>query len=833
MPSPSLASGGGGGAEEGGQSNVAPQAAGAGNNAASDENNGHIGKEELLSQNQTINPYYDNEQHQKAMAAASAYRSMGGASMGYYNNGMANMSGIGMVTLGQMCHQAAAPAPVMSPLAVMMQQQQQQQLLQQQQQLQQQCLEQLQQQPQSRPIVHAYPKPKKRDRHGRPFCTAPSCTKYAQYPLVQGGVCISHGAKTRRPLCDYVGKHTFSGVTCQNIANRGGRCVSHGAIPEAFWDEPYDDPFADVKFTDEHLRSIPSECDLEFIKDLHRLRDKVKKQREQKLQSDYKFKSDLARGITELAEKQVEKFLNGNEQFREVQLSYNEKGARKWRYLPHDLFNFFVSIIKNALMDLFIGFDYGDLSSVLRTQIEQFVDECVHESVEVEESSDDCVEDSSDGSHPVFKLGTTAVEHRELCNFTYADVAFDRTSITYLDVFLDSQVRPSAERYTAIYGLVKYGGCCNENLPCNEIGATDESNAKTRLYFIFSKHKSLAMHKAMLDRWNKGARNPPLPPHGSSASEAAVDDTPVNEEESSIPPEEIEEEALGDLKPGARPPMSAEPSSDVQTPRRAFTTIDKDHDDKEDEEEEQRQQRQQEKEEEEEEEENSVGGKVSPTSIMDSYMITQNPTTSKQQISTAFDNEAAASKEKRAANSNEEKELNEESSDEEPSYSDVGGDFGGFDCNEQDGSDDNDQLSPERNGEDSITGKRKSSELNNDGKRGRSNQSNANGPSPKIYQPTVSRQQLSNPPENAENYKLMADAYAQNRQNALEDYEGRIIGKLLGRGVVSLDEVEASQSTIKVVAKGKVKDCEFVEQDLSQDDSILIESAILRKRSEN
>jgi uncharacterized C2H2 Zn-finger protein len=121
-------------------------------------------------------------------------------------------------------------------------------------------------------------------------------------------------------------------------------------------------------------------------------------------------------------------------------------------------------------------------------------------------------------------------------------------------------------------------------------------------------------------------------------------------------------------------------------------------------------------------------------------------------------------------------------------------------------------------------------------KRGRSNQSNANnGPSPKIYQPTVSRQQLLNPPENALNHKLMAEAYAQNRQNALENYEGRIIGNLLRRGVVSLDEVEASQSTIEVVAKGKVKDCEFVEENFShsQNDSILIESSILRKRSEN
>jgi hypothetical protein len=120
-------------------------------------------------------------------------------------------------------------------------------------------------------------------------------------------------------------------------------------------------------------------------------------------------------------------------------------------------------------------------------------------------------------------------------------------------------------------------------------------------------------------------------------------------------------------------------------------------------------------------------------------------------------------------------------------------------------------------------------------KRGRSLQSNADGLSPKIYQPVVSRQQLlSNPPENAQNYKLMAEACVLNRQLATDDYVGRLSRRLIEHPDVSLHEAMEAKPAIEFMAISRVRGLpafEEVEQDLSQPDSIdIYKSSILNKR---
>ena len=121
-----------------------------------------------------MNPY-DYQQQQQRLMAAAYMNSMGAAPMGSYNP-MANMNGMGMapapmpgmnmsmnnmtgmLTPGQIYHQAAAPAPVMSaPAAVMMQQPQPQQ---QQQQLPPQQI--------TRPVVCAQPLEKPKVHSARP-----------------------------------------------------------------------------------------------------------------------------------------------------------------------------------------------------------------------------------------------------------------------------------------------------------------------------------------------------------------------------------------------------------------------------------------------------------------------------------------------------------------------------------------------------------------------------------------------------------------------------------------------------------------------------------------
>ncbi len=124
-----------------------------------------------------MNPFdYQQQQQQQRLMAAAYMNSMGAAPMGSYNP-MANMNGMGMapapmpgmnmsmnnmtgmLTPGQIYHQAAAPAPVMSaPAAVMMQQPQQQQ-----QQLQPQQPQQL-----TRPVVRAQPPAKPKVHSARP-----------------------------------------------------------------------------------------------------------------------------------------------------------------------------------------------------------------------------------------------------------------------------------------------------------------------------------------------------------------------------------------------------------------------------------------------------------------------------------------------------------------------------------------------------------------------------------------------------------------------------------------------------------------------------------------
>jgi hypothetical protein len=124
-----------------------------------------------------------------------------------------------------------------------------------------------------------------------------------------------------------------------------------------------------------------------------------------------------------------------------------------------------------------------------------------------------------------------------------------------------------------------------------------------------------------------------------------------------------------------------------------------------------------------------------------------------------------------------------------------------------------------------------------DRKRGRSIQSNADGPSPKIYQPAVSRQQLlSNPPENAQNYKLMAEACVLSRQLARDNYAGRLSRRLIDHPDVSFGEAMAAKSEIEFMADSRVSGSPFeeVEYGCSQPDSnVLYNDTILKKRSGN
>jgi hypothetical protein len=521
--------------------------------------------------------------------------------------------------------------------------------------------------------------------------------------------------KRNQTLCNHVDS---SGTPCQNIAQKGGRCVSHGAIARGVFYGPYDDPIGDGKITNEYLQSILSKDDFGFHEGLRRLKDKIEKQRTKQKEPDRKFNSDLASGICRLAEEQVQSFFNGNGQFSgEENISYWKDGLLKWSKLRDYLFNFFVSMIKNALMDLFIGFDYGELTPELRAQIRDFVDKNVRVRVEK----------SSDGRLCVFKLGTGG-KNRKICNTTYPGPVFDRSTMSYLDLDenLPPHIRHLAERYAIMYATCTYVKCGNDNLPCNRIPSTPKSESECRLYIIFSRYDCVAMHESQLLITNRGERVAPTP------SETIVDETPVNEE--------------GGESHGSQDVDGAE---DLNLTSAADDFDNMQYDDFNEEEEE-----------EEEEEKDGSNRGVSPNTV------------------SAFP-DGSSTNEKR--------------------------DYGGKGV----------LFSPI------------------DSKRGHSNQSNADGPSPKLHQPTVSRQLLSNPPENAQDYKAMAEAYALNQQSAKEDYEGRIIGNLLDRGHVSLDELGTYEDKIKLVAKGRVKDSTFVKPNMSQDDSILIESFILGKRSGN
>ena len=122
-----------------------------------------------------------------------------------------------------------------------------------------------------------------------------------------------------------------------------------------------------------------------------------------------------------------------------------------------------------------------------------------------------------------------------------------------------------------------------------------------------------------------------------------------------------------------------------------------------------------------------------------------------------------------------------------------------------------------------------------DRKRGHSLQSNADGPSPKMHRPIVSRQQLSDPPENAQAYKAMAEACVLNRQLARDDYVARLSRRLIDHWDVSFGEAMAAKSEIQFMADSRVSGSAFeeVEQSLSQPDSnVIYYDTILKKRSE-
>ncbi|KAL7468697.1 hypothetical protein ACHAXS_008927 [Conticribra weissflogii] len=88
------------------------------------------------------------------------------------------------------------------------------------------------------------PKSKQQNSNERAFCSAPGCTN----KVVQGGVCISHGAKRKRckhPGCDrpvkisaMCSKHgpprkQCEEEGCSRVAVKGGKCISHGARKKA------------------------------------------------------------------------------------------------------------------------------------------------------------------------------------------------------------------------------------------------------------------------------------------------------------------------------------------------------------------------------------------------------------------------------------------------------------------------------------------------------------------------------------------------------------------------------------------------------------------------
>jgi hypothetical protein len=317
-------------------------------------------------------------------------------------------------------------------------------------------------------------------------------------------------------LCDYV---DFLGITCQNTAQKGGRCCGHGSFFQVYQYGAYNDPIPDYeKFLD--LHSILSKGGFGFVKRLRGLRDKVGNHRlghttyGHQSQTLQELNFDLAREICGLAEEQVKLFFDENDNekhFGKKKLLHHENGKRKWRLLRHDLLSFMVSVNKNAVIDVYTAFDYGPLSLDLRTAIRGFVDENVYHWVRM----------SSDGSCPVFKLGTTGCEYRWTSDYTYPNDIFLRPSIRYFIKKLPPEIRHLVERYAAVYGTYKYGRCSNDSLPENEIPTTKRSQSECRLYIIRSRFYSLTMHESKLLIYNLGEKR--------EQDDATDDMTSVNE----------------------------------------------------------------------------------------------------------------------------------------------------------------------------------------------------------------------------------------------------------------------------------------------------------------